>query len=76
MQDHCYSFEVEATPQQLWRPFWNKHKGQVLERGDVRIVILHAVDANGEGGCANAASACPVTCFRRASRPPGSGWPT
>lgn len=49
MQDHRYSFEVEGSPQELWRLFWNKHKGQVIEHGDVRIEILHAGDATGEG---------------------------
>jgi hypothetical protein len=49
VQDHRYSFEVEGTPEALWRLFWNKRKGQVLEHGDVRIEILHAGDENGEG---------------------------
>ena len=49
MQDHRYSFEVEGTPAELWRLFWNKRKGQVLEHGDVRIEILHAGDETGEG---------------------------
>ncbi len=49
MQDHRYSFEVEATPQEIWQLFWNKRKGQVIEHGNVRIEILHAGDEHGEG---------------------------
>ena len=50
MQDHRYSFEVDATPEEIWAVFWlPKTKGQVIEHGDVRIEILHPGDANGEG---------------------------
>jgi hypothetical protein len=49
VQDHRYSFEVDAPPEELWQLFWNKRKGQVLEHGDVRIEILHAGDETGEG---------------------------
>ncbi len=49
MQDHRYSFEIDATPEELWRLFWGRKKGDVLEHGDVRIEILHAGDASGEG---------------------------
>ncbi len=50
MQDHRYSFEIDATPEELWAVFWSpKTKGQVIEHGDVRIEILHTGDANGEG---------------------------
>jgi hypothetical protein len=49
MQDHRYSFEVDATPEELWRLFWGKKKGEVMEHGDVRIEILHAGDETGEG---------------------------
>lgn len=49
MQDHRYSFEIDATPEELWRVFWGRKKGDVLEHGDVRIEILHAGDATGEG---------------------------
>ena len=49
MQDHRYSFEVDATPEELWRLFWGRKKGDVVEHGDVRIEILHAGDEKGEG---------------------------
>jgi hypothetical protein len=50
MQDHRYSFEVDATPREVWQVFWSpKHRGQVIEHGDVRIEIYHPGDAIGEG---------------------------
>lgn len=50
MQDHRYSFELEATPEEVWRVFWStRKKGQVVESGDVRIEILHPGDEIGEG---------------------------
>ena len=50
MQDHRYSFEIDATPEEIWAVFWSpKTKGQVIEHGDVRIEILHPGDATGEG---------------------------
>ena len=49
MQDHRYSFEIDATPQEIWRIFWGKQTGDVLEHGDVRIEILHGGDSVGEG---------------------------
>ena len=50
MQDHRFSFEIEATPKEVWAVFWApKTKGQVIEHGDVRIEILHPGAASGEG---------------------------
>jgi len=49
LQDHRYSFEIDATPEELWRMFWGRKKGDVIENGGVRIEILHAGDATGEG---------------------------
>ena len=49
MQDHRYSFEIDAAPEELWRLFWGRKKGDITEHGDVRIEILHAGDASGEG---------------------------
>ncbi len=49
MQDHRYSFEIDATPQEIWRLFWGKKTGDVIEHGDVRIEILHGGDSVGEG---------------------------
>jgi hypothetical protein len=48
MQDHRYSFEVKATPEELWRLFWGR-RDRVREHGDVRIEILHFGDQTGEG---------------------------
>ena len=48
MQDHRYSFEVDATPQELWELFWGSRQ-RVREHGPVRIEILHFGDATGEG---------------------------
>jgi hypothetical protein len=49
MQDHRFSFEIDATPQEIWRVFWGKKTGDVIEHGDVRIEILHGGDSTGEG---------------------------
>lgn len=48
MQDHRYSFVVEATPAEVWRVFWGR-RPRVSEHGAVRIEILHRGDANGDG---------------------------
>jgi len=49
VQDHRYSFEVDATPEEIWPIFWGRKTGDVMEHGDVRIEILHGGDATGEG---------------------------
>ena len=49
MQDHRYSFEIDATPQEIWRLFWGKKTGDVIEHDQVRIEILHGGDSVGEG---------------------------
>ena len=49
MQDHQYSFEVDASPEEVWSIFWGKKTGDVIEHGNVRIEILHGGDENGEG---------------------------
>jgi hypothetical protein len=56
MQDHRYSFELEATPEEVWRalhPPRPRHLApgavQVIEHGDVRIEILHPGDEHGNG---------------------------
>jgi hypothetical protein len=49
MQDHRYSFEVDATPEEVWSIFWNKKTGDVMEHGKLRIEILHGGDETGEG---------------------------
>lgn len=56
MQDHRYSFEVDATPHEVWRVLHPpRPRGlkpgevQVIEHGDVRIEILHPGDEHGDG---------------------------
>ena len=49
MQAHRYSFEINATPQEIWRLFWGKKTGDVIEHDQVRIEILHGGDSVGEG---------------------------
>ena len=48
MQDHSFSFEVEAEPREIWALFWG-HRNRVVEHGAVRIEYLHWGDATGEG---------------------------
>ena len=49
MQDHRFSFEIDATREELWTLFWGRKTGDVLEHGDVRIEILHGGDRDGCG---------------------------
>ncbi|MDZ7784506.1 MAG: SRPBCC family protein [Halioglobus sp.] len=49
MQDHSFSFDVDAPPEDVWAVFWSRKTGDVIEHGDVRIEILHGGDENGEG---------------------------
>ncbi len=46
MQDHRYSFEIEATPEEIWPIFWSRRN---VEHGDVKIEILHPGDEVGNG---------------------------
>ena len=48
MQDHSFSFIVDATPREVWAVFWG-HRNRVVEHGDVRIEYLHWGDATGDG---------------------------
>ena len=48
MQDHSFSFEVDAAPREIWSLFWG-HRNRVVEHGDVRIEYLHWGDETGEG---------------------------
>jgi cyclopropane-fatty-acyl-phospholipid synthase len=48
VQDHRYSFVVEASPDEVWRVFWGR-RPRVSEHGAVRIEILHRGDAKGDG---------------------------
>jgi len=49
MQDHSFSFDVDAPPEDVWAVFWSRKTGDVIEHGDVRIEILHGGDESGEG---------------------------
>jgi len=49
MQDHQYSFEVNASREDIWAVFWGKKTGDVMEHGNLRIEILHGGDQTGEG---------------------------
>jgi len=55
MQRHEFSFEVEATPKEVWAalhppsPRLTAGEHQVIEYGGVRIEIIHPGDDRGEG---------------------------
>ena len=55
MQEHGFSFEVEATPMEVWKalhprlPAMPAGERFVIEHGDVRIEIVHPGDADGLG---------------------------
>ena len=55
VRQHEFSFEIEATPEQVWRtlhpPFAPLPDGEhrVIEHGDVRIEIVHPGDEHGLG---------------------------
>jgi polyketide cyclase/dehydrase/lipid transport protein len=55
LREHTYSFEVEATPEEIWAVLHPKvrpasdGRRRVIEHGDVRIEIVHEGDENGEG---------------------------
>jgi len=54
MREHTYSFEVDATPEEVWGVLHppapaTKDGNRVIEYGGVRIEILHEGDEKGEG---------------------------
>jgi hypothetical protein len=55
MREHTFSFEVEATPEEVWRALHPRPRPsengdrRVIEHGDVRIEIINEGDENGEG---------------------------
>jgi hypothetical protein len=49
MQEHQYSFEVDASSEEVWSVFWGKKTGDLMEHGNLRIEILHGGDVHGEG---------------------------
>jgi Polyketide cyclase / dehydrase and lipid transport len=56
MQDHRFSFDIDATPEQVWsalhppvRRRAEPGKPRVIEHGGVRIEVLYEGDERGEG---------------------------
>ena len=55
MQEHRFSFEIDATPEEIWAVLHPRIKARppgehrVIEHGDVRIEIVNEGDENGEG---------------------------
>ena len=55
MQEHTYSFEVDATPEEIWAVLHAKPRSRpdgerrVIVHGDVRIEIVREGDEHGEG---------------------------
>jgi hypothetical protein len=48
MQDHSYSFVIDATPREIWQVFWTRRSNHI-EHGDVTIDILHPGNEIGDG---------------------------
>ena len=49
VREHRFSFEVEATPPEVWRALHPRLDRGVIEHGDVRIEIVHPGDEHGLG---------------------------
>lgn len=49
MREHRFSFEVEATPEEVWKALHPRLDRGVIEHGDVRIEIVHPGDEHGLG---------------------------
>ncbi|MEY2452127.1 MAG: hypothetical protein QOD92_1701 [Acidimicrobiaceae bacterium] len=55
MREHRFSFEVDATPEEVWRALHPRPRPtppgehRVIEHGDVRIEIISEGDENGQG---------------------------
>jgi hypothetical protein len=55
MREHTFSFEVDATPEEVWRALHPRPRPtppgehRVIEHGDVRIEIVNEGDEKGEG---------------------------
>ena len=55
MREHTFSFEVDATPEEVWRALHPRPQPsttgdrRVIEHGDVRIEILSEGDETGQG---------------------------
>jgi Polyketide cyclase / dehydrase and lipid transport len=55
MREHTFSFEIDATPDEVWRALHPRPRPdpgggpRVIEHGDVRIKILFEGDQHGQG---------------------------
>lgn len=49
VREHQFSFEVEATPEEVWRALHPRLERGVIEHGDIRIEIVHPGDERGLG---------------------------
>jgi hypothetical protein len=55
VREHTFSFEVEATPEEVWRALHPRPRPtppgehRVIEHGDVRIEVINEGDDKGEG---------------------------
>ncbi len=49
VQEHEFRFEVEATPDEVWRALHPRLGRGVIEHGGVRIEIIHPGDEDGLG---------------------------
>jgi len=49
LQSHEFTFEVEATPEEVWRSLHPRLERCVIELGSVRIEIVHPGDEDGVG---------------------------
>ncbi|MFZ4584266.1 MAG: SRPBCC family protein [Acidimicrobiia bacterium] len=47
MQDHQFSFDVDASPEEIWAVFWQRRP--VTEHGSVKIVLRNPGDEIGNG---------------------------
>ena len=74
MQEHGFSFEVEATPMEVWKalhprlPSMPEGEHFVIEHGDVRIEIVHPGDADGLGLVRRCWFRVPRYLLQRAAR--------
>lgn len=49
MQEHEFTFEVDGTPDEVWRALHPRLERGVIDHGTVRIEIVHPGDADGLG---------------------------
>jgi hypothetical protein len=49
MQSHEFAFEVDGTPEEVWRALHPRLDRGVIEHGSVRIEIVHPGDGDGLG---------------------------